>query len=164
MGLFLFMIRSILKTLYWNQWLVLAIFFVVGDLVCNWVLDLAFEDDVYVVIGGYQIGCFIGGFFVIIWAFFRFFPAFRTLHWLAHIHVAGTTITTMLIFLVLSNVLQKLQSRRYSDYSVYTELNTPQTSYMDWIPALFYAFLFLQLIWFVQLIVWYYYKVRKVNR
>lgn len=154
------MIKSVLKTLYWNQWLALALFFFIGDFAFHWVLDIAVHDT-YIVIGGYQIGFLVGGFFVTIWAFFRFFPGFQVLRWLAHIHVTGTTIITVLIFLLLSNVLQGSQPKRYSDYSVYTEFDNPQMSCIDWIPTLFYVFLFLQLSWFVQLIAWYYYKTKK---
>lgn len=154
------MIKSVLKTLYWNQWLALAFFFITGDLIWNWELDIAVHDT-YVVIGGCQIGFFVGGFFVIIWAFFRFFPVFRALRWLAHIHVTVTTILTILIFLLLSNVLEGSQPKRYTDYSVYTEFNNPQMSRMDWITILFYVFLFLQFSWFVQLIAWYCYKTKK---
>ncbi|MES2557153.1 MAG: hypothetical protein V4604_13435 [Bacteroidota bacterium] len=153
------MIRSVLKTLYWNQWLGLALFFVIGDFASDWMLDIAVHDTYYV-IDGHQIGFFVGGFFLIIWSLFRFFPVFRSLRWLARIHVTGTTITAILIFLFLSNAIQKSQPRRYSDYSVYAEFNQPQTSYEDWILPLLYAFLLLQLIWFVQLIAWYYYKAK----
>lgn len=154
------MIRSILKTLYWNQWLALALFFIIGDIVYHWAIDIDFHDT-YVVIGGYQIGFFIGGFFLITWSLFRFIPAFRSLPWLARIHVTGTTIITILIFMLLSNLIQESQPKRYTDYSVYEEFNQPQTFDVNWIPYLFYAFLLLQLSWFIQLIVWYYYKSRK---
>jgi hypothetical protein len=157
-GLFLFMIRSILKTFYWNQWLALALFFVIGDIVCHWTLDITIN-DLYLVIGGYQIGFFIGGFFLITWSLFRFIPAFRSLRWLARIHVTGTTIITILIFLLLSDV--NTEPKRYIDYSVYEEFNQPQAHDMNWIPLLFYTFLLLQLSWFIQSIAWYYYKVRK---
>jgi len=152
------MIRSILKTLYWNQWLALALFFVIGDIVYHWALDIVI-DDTYVVIGGYQIGSFVGGFFLITWSLFRFIPAFRSLRWLARIHVTGTTSITIVIFLLLSNV--DTEPRRYTDYSIYEESNQPQTLDVNWIPYLFYAFLLLQLSWFIQLIAWYYYKARK---
>ncbi len=125
-------------------------------------LDIAFHDT-YFVIGGYQIAFFVGSFFLISWLLFRFIPAFRALRWLARIHLAGTTITTILIFLLLSNMIQESQPKRYTDYSVYTELNQPQSINTDWFPVLLYAFLLLQLSWFVQLIAWYYYKARSSN-
>ncbi|MDH4473421.1 MAG: hypothetical protein QE487_12510 [Fluviicola sp.] len=155
------MIRTILKTLYWNQWLGLALFFFIGDFVCHWVLDIAIH-DAYLVIGDYQIGLFVGSFFLITWSLFRFFPAFKSMLWLARIHVTGTTIVTIVIFILLNNEIHEQKLRRYSDYSVYTEFNQPQSSNEDWILLLLYVFLILQLSWFVQLIVWYYYKVRKV--
>jgi hypothetical protein len=157
-GLFFVMIRSILNTIYWNQWLALALIFVIGDIVCHWTLDIAIN-DLYLVIGGYQIGFFIGGFFLIIWSLFRFIPAFRSLRWLARIHVTGTTIITILIFLLFSNV--DTEPRRYADYSVYEEFNQPQALDVNWIPSLFYAFLLLQLSWFIQLMAWYYFRSRK---
>ena len=155
------MIRSILKTLYWNQWLALALFFVVGDFASNWNLDIAVDEDTYFLLTDHAIGFWVGGFFLITWSLFRFVHMFRSLRWLARIHVTGTTIITILIFLLLSNLVQESQPRRYSDYSVYTEFNKPQTFDVDWLQVLLYAFLVLQLSWFVQLIAWYYYKVRK---
>jgi hypothetical protein len=156
------MIRSILKTLYWNQWLALALFFVIGDLVWNWTLDIAVDEDTYFLITDHAIGFWVGGFFLITWSLFRLFSAFKSMLWLARIHVTGTTIITIVIFMSLNNENQEQKQQRYSDYSVYTEFNQPQSSNEDWILLLLYVFLILQLSWFVQLIAWYYYKVRKV--
>src|SRR3989338_6632308 len=110
------MIRSVLKTLYWNQWLALALFFIFGDLISNWMLDIAFHDT-YFVIGGYQIAFFVGSFFLISWLLFRFIPAFRALRWWARFHLAEKNITTFLFFLLLGNMMGETQPKRYAAYS-----------------------------------------------
>ena len=154
------MIRSILKTLYWNQWLALALFFVIGDFIYHWVLDIAFHDT-YFVITDHSIGIFIGGFFLLLWSLFRFIPAFRSVNWLAHLHISGSTLLTLTIFV--SFYIQTLPepARRYSDYSVYTEFDQ-QSMWLNFIVTIcFLLFVVLQFSWFIQLIVWYYYRSRK---
>ena len=151
------MVRNVINILFWNQWLALAAFFIVGDFLYDWNFEIA-VGDTYLVIEDYSIGFLIGGFFLVMWCLFRFVTAFRSLRWLARIHVAGTTISTLLIALFLNDVIRESQPRRYTDYSVYKELQQESFSGVDWIFPLLLVFLFLQLSWIVQLVAWFYYK------
>jgi heme/copper-type cytochrome/quinol oxidase subunit 1 len=131
--------------------LVAATFFVYGFFLDT--LDVAVHDT-YFVVSGMHVGIAGALLYIGLWALYHYIPVFRTIKWLSAVHITGTSLSGVLIFLLMNTKVYA--PKRYNDYSIYEDFNTSSEimSINVWISIAACVFLLLQTCWLVQVLAW----------
>lgn len=132
------------------QWLVVSLLFLLSGFFLP-DLDISVQDTYYV-IAGLHAGIAGALLFGTMWALHRFIRAFRTVNWLSHFHLSANSLIGVALLLVLDF---PAAPTRYSDYGSYQLASQPGIAFNEWIALLCGSFTMVQMIWIVQIIVFF---------
>jgi hypothetical protein len=133
------------------QWLVAALLFLLSGFFLP-DLDISVRDTYYV-ITGLQAGMAGALLFGIMWALHRSLPVFRTVRWLSHFHLSANSLIGVALLLVLD--FPATEPARYPEYGVYDLASQSEIGFNEWIALLCGSFAIVQVIWIVQIVVFF---------